>query len=167
MEVTESKTKNFKEVEDVIAKAIKKVNGKKENDLCKYIPMTSGGYMHHFTLKKMKNRHPAELSTLLEKFIINTERPSAVSPKQRAARGSRKKKDQYVFSRVQLEKVIQCARSAGNKEIITILAPKRSLATCKRELISSIRQGRVESELWNSYVEAVQAGQEGSHDSEM
>lgn len=156
MEATEAKTKNFKEIEDVIAKAIKKVNGRKENDLCKYIPMNSGGYMHHFTLKKMKNRHPSELGNLLEKFIINTERPSAVAPKQRAARGSRKKKDQYVLSRMQLEKVIQSARNAGNKEIITMLAPKRSLATCKRELISSIRQGRVESELWNSYVEASQ-----------
>ena len=157
MEATESKTKNFKEIEDVIVKAIKKVNGMKENDLCKYIPMTSGGYMHHFTLKKMKNRHPLELSVLLEKFIINTKEPSTVAPKQRAARGSRKKKDQYIFSRSQLEKVIQSARSAGNKEIITILAPRRSLATCKRELISSIRQGKVESELWSSYAESVQA----------
>lgn len=165
MEATESKTKNFKEIEDVIVKAIKKVNGRKENDLCKYIPMTSGGYMHHFTLKKMKNRHPSELSTLLEKFIINTEKPSAVAPKQRAARGSRKKKDQYVFSRLQLDKVIQYARNAGNKEIITMLAPKRSLATCKRELISSIRQGRVEAELWNSYVESAQASSQDNDSS--
>lgn len=162
MAATEAKTKNFKEVEEVIAKAIKKVNGHKENDLCKYIPMNSGGYMHHFTLKKMKNRHPDELGSLLEKFIINTEKPSAVAPKQRAARGSRKKKDQYVFSRTQLEKMIQFARTGGNKEIITMLAPKRSLATCKRELISSIRQGRVEPELWNSYAEAASFGTEGS-----
>lgn len=162
MEATESKTKNFKEIEDVIVKAIKKVNGRKENDLCKYIPMTSGGYMHHFTLKKMKNRHPGELSTLLEKFIINTEKPSAVAPKQRAARGSRKKRDQYVFSRTQLEKVISCARTAGNKEIINMLSPKRSLATCKRELISSIRQGKVEPELWNAYTESCQ-GMEGNN----
>ncbi|MBM3207406.1 MAG: hypothetical protein FJZ57_02215, partial [Chlamydiae bacterium] len=62
--MVEAKTKNFKEIEDIIHKAIKKVNGRKENDLCKYIPMNSGGYMHHFTLKKMKNRQPAELGTL-------------------------------------------------------------------------------------------------------
>ena len=84
----ETKTKNLREIEEVIAKAIKKVNGRKENDLCKYLPMSTGGYMHHFTLRKMKNRQPSELGSLIEKFIINTEKPSAVAPKQRAARGS-------------------------------------------------------------------------------
>lgn len=153
-EVVESKTKNFREIEDVITKAIKKVNGRKENDLCKYIPMTSGGYMHHFTLKKMKNRQPSELSTLIERFIINSDRPSVVTPKQRAARGSRKRRDQYSFSRLQLERMLNIARLAGDKEMISILAPKKSLATCKRDLIVSIRHGKVEQELWNAYVEA-------------
>ena len=160
MEAATVKTKNFKEVEEVIAKAIKKVNGKKENDLCKYIPGEAGGYMHHFTLKKMKNRFPHELSSLLEKFIINTERPSSIAPKQRAARGSRKKKDHLVFSKSQLDKILLCARSTGNKELLSLIAPRRSLATCKRELLSSIRQGRVEQELWLSYVEAVQTQEE-------
>ncbi|MCX6991154.1 MAG: hypothetical protein NTX49_08865 [Chlamydiae bacterium] len=156
-EVVSTKTKTYREVEDVITKAIKKVNGRKENDLCKYIPLTTGGYMHHFTLKKMKNRQPAELGTLIEKFIINSDRPSIVAPKQRAARGSRKKRDQYTFSRMQLERMLNIARLAGDKEMISILAPKKSLATCKRELISSIRQGKVEQELWNAYVEATNA----------
>jgi hypothetical protein len=153
-EVVESKTKNFREIEDVITKAIKKVNGRKENDLCKYIPMTSGGYMHHFTLKKMKTRQPSELSTLIERFIINSDRPSVVTPKQRAARGSRKRRDQYSFSRLQLERMLNIARLAGDKEMISILAPKKSLATCKRDLIVSIRHGKVEQELWNAYVES-------------
>lgn len=156
-EMVETKTKNYREIEDVINKAIKKVNGRKENDLCKYIPMTSGGYMHHFTLKKMKNRQPAELSTLIEKFIINSDKPSVVNPKQRAARGSRKKRDQYTFSRMQLERMLNIARLAGDKEMISILAPKKSLATCKRELIASIRHGKVEQEMWNAYVEASNA----------
>ncbi len=158
-ERVETKTKNFREIEDVIIKAIKKVNGRKENDLCKYIPMNSGGYMHHFTLKKMKNRQPAELSTLIEKFIINSDRPSVVNPKQRAARGSRKRRDQYTFSRMQLERMLNIARLAGDKEMISILAPKKSLATCKRELIASIRHGKVEQELWNAYVESSAAYQ--------
>lgn len=158
-EMVETKTKNYREIEEVINKAIKKVNGRKENDLCKYIPMNSGGYMHHFTLKKMKNRQPAELSTLIEKFIINSDRPSVVTPKQRAARGSRKRRDQYTFSRMQLERMLNIARLAGDKEMISILAPKKSLATCKRELIASIRHGKVEQELWNAYVEASHASQ--------
>ncbi len=156
----EAKTKNLREIEDVISKAIKKVNGRKENDLCKYLPMTSGGYMHHFTLRKMKNRNPSELSTLIEKFIINTEKPSSVAPKQRAARGSRKRRDQVTFTRNQLERMLNIARLAGDKEMVSILAPKKSLATCKRELISSIRHNRVEPELWNGYVESLNAMQQ-------
>ena len=52
------KGKSLKELEEIISKAIKKVNGTKENDLCKYLPMDSGGYMHHFTLRKMKHKDP-------------------------------------------------------------------------------------------------------------
>lgn len=159
----ETKTKNFKEIEEIITKAIKKVNGKKENDLCKYLPMTSGGYMHHFTLKKMKNRSPSELGSLIEKFIINSEKPSSVTPKQRAPRGSRKRRDQITFTRNQLERMLNIARLTGDKEMIAILAPKKSLAICKRELISSIRHNRLEPELWNAYVESLNAQQQLSN----
>ncbi|MBI3211219.1 MAG: hypothetical protein HYZ47_00835 [Simkania negevensis] len=154
-----NKTRKLDELEGVIEKAIKKVRGSKENDLCKYIPMTSGGYMHHFTLKKMKVKEPGELSSLIEKFILSPDRPLVVPPKQRAARGSRKKKDHLTFTKLQLEKLLNIARLAGDKEMITVLSPKKSLATCKRELIQSIRHGVVEQELWNSYVEAVNAQQ--------
>lgn len=159
-ETMDSKIKNLHEIEDVISKAIKKVNGRKENDLCKFLPMTSGGYMHHFTLRKMKNRNPAELSSIIEKFIINSEKPSSVAPKQRAARGSRKRRDQVTFTRNQLERMLNIARLAGDKEMVSILAPKKSLATCKRELISSIRHGKIEPELWNGYVESLNALQQ-------
>lgn len=110
--------------------------------------------MHHFTLKKMKNRQPQELGTLIEKFIINTEKPSSVKPKQRAPRGSRKRKEPSAFTRQQLERLLQIARATGDKEMIAILAPHKSLAACKKDLIASIRQGRVEPELWHAYSEA-------------
>jgi hypothetical protein len=145
----------IKDIEGVIVRAIKKVGARKENELCKYIPMNSGGYMHHFTLRKMKQKQPQELSSLLEKYIINMEKPSIVPPKPRAARGSRKRRDQITFTRLQLERMLNIARLAGDKEIISILSPKKSLATYKRELIQSIRQGKVEQELWNGYVESV------------
>ncbi len=144
----------FKEIEEVIEKAIKKVGGSQENDLCKYLPVTSGGYMHHFTLRKMKSKQPEALSSLIKKFIIDSERPGSVPPKRRAARGSRKRKDQYTFSQNQLEYMLRIARQTGNKEMLSLLTPKKSLATCKRELIVAIRHGKVEQELWNAYVEA-------------
>ncbi len=156
-ELVESKSKYS--VDDVINRAIKKIGAKKENELCKYLPMKSGGYMHHFTLKKMKVKQPQELAAIIEKFVVNADRPSSVAPKQRAARGSRKRRDHMNFTRNQLERMLSIARLAGDKEIITILSPKKSLSSCKRDLILAIRQNRIEQELWNCYVESIQAQQ--------
>jgi hypothetical protein len=152
-----NKMKNMNEIEDIISKAIKKVGGRKENDLCRFIPMTSGGYMHHFTLKKLKIRSPDQLGNLIEKFIINADKPSSVTPKSRAPRGSRKKRDSLQFTRNQLERMLTIARMAGDKEMVSVLAPKKSIASCKRELISSIRHNKVDADLWNAYVECMNA----------
>lgn len=161
MNLTEeqTKTKSLDELEDVIAKAIKKVRGRKENDLCKYIPVNTGGYIHHFTLKKMKSKNPEELSSMIENFILKADRPRVVPPKQRAARGTRKKKDNPSFSKLQLERLLNMARLSGDKEMIALLSPKKSLAQTKRELIQAIRHGVVDHELWNAYVESVNAQQ--------
>ncbi len=158
-EVITKPTKTLKDIEDVIAKAIRKLGVKKENELCKYLPMKTGGYMHHFTLKKMKSKQPQELSGIIERFVINADRPVVIAPKQRAARGSRKRKDHMNFTRIQLERMLNIARLAGDKEIITILSPRKSLASCKRELIQSVRHNKVEPELWTNYSEAVQTQQ--------
>lgn len=158
-ETIKTSAKKLDELEGVISKAIKKVRGNKENDLCKYIPMKSGGYMHHFTLKKMKYRSPKELYSMIERFILNADRPLVVPPKQRAARGSRKKKDHLAFSKLQLERLLNMARLSGDKEMISLLSPRKSLSAAKRDLIQSIRHGIVEHDLWNGYVEAVNAQQ--------
>jgi hypothetical protein len=147
--------KSFKDLEEIIEKAIKKMGVKKENDLCRYIPLKTGGYMHHFTLKKMKKKNPQELSAIIKQHIINVSRPLSVAPKPRAARGSRKRRDQLTFTKWQLERMLNIARLSGDKEIISILSPKKSLASYKRELIQSIRQNKVDQELWNGYVESV------------
>ncbi|MDN3506834.1 MAG: hypothetical protein P0S96_06360 [Simkaniaceae bacterium] len=160
----DQKGKSLKEVQDIISKAITKVKGTKENDLCKYLPMDSGGYMHHFTLRKMKHKDPSQLGTLIEKFIIKADRPRAVAPKRRAPRGSRKRRDNLAFSRTQLERMLQIARLAGDKEMISVLSPRKSLPAVKRELISSIRHNRVEQELWNSYLDCINAGELATSD---
>lgn len=152
-----SKPKSLKEIEAIITKAIKKLGAKKENELCRYLPMTSGGYMHHFTFKKKKTKEPQELASLIEEYILKTDKPSSVTPKQRAARGSRKRRDQLTFTRTQLERMLNIARLAGDKEIITVLSPKKSLAAYKRDLINSIKLGKVDHELWNTYAEAINA----------
>ena len=156
MSKTVSKAKSFEELEAIIEKAIKKVGGTKENDLCKYLPMEHG-YMHHFTMKKMKHKEPAQLQSLIEKFIINASNLNIVPPKPRAPRGTRKKPGHMSFSRSQLERMLNMARLAGDKEMIALLSPKESLASIKRKLIQSLRQNQVDHELWNSYVEIITA----------
>lgn len=146
-----------KQLETLINQAVKKIGGKKENDICRYLPIGTGGYIHHFTMRKMKTEAPEQLQALITKHIINADKPTNVPPKPRAARGSRKRRDQILFAKTDIEQMLSLARQAGNKDLIRKLTPRKDLRTIKRELIASIRHGRVEQELWHSYVETVSA----------
>ena len=144
-----------KQLESLINAAVKKIQGKKENDICRYLPVDTGGYIHHFTMKKMKTTAPQDLQSMISKYILETEKPATVRPKQRAARGSRKRRDHVVLSKQDIDAVLQLARASGNKDIIRRLTPKKDLRTVKKELISSIRRNEIEPELWNMYLEAL------------
>lgn len=152
---------NDKNLEAQIHAAVKKIQGKKENDICRYLPSERGGYIHHFTMRKMKTEAPQALQTMISKYILNVDRPASVPPKQRAARGSRKRRDQMLFSKQDLERMLIMARSVGDKEMIRKLTPRRDVRSLRKELISAIRQGLhgpIEQEMWNSYVEAMAHG---------
>jgi hypothetical protein len=153
--------KNREELEKLIEKAIKKLHVSRENELCKYLPGDTGGYMHHFTLRKLKHAAPERLISLIQNFILEMETPHALMPKRRAPRGSRKQNEMLHFSRADIEKVLDLARKAGDKDLLARFCPKRPLALLKKELIRSIRENRICHELWNSYVELV----EGQKDS--
>lgn len=144
----------MQELEDAIQKAIKKVGGTKENDICKYLPAKEGGYLHHFTLRKMKGESPDELKAMIQKYIHKVERPLRVAPKPRAARGSRKRRDQIALTRPMLERMLNVARLVGDKEMIAMLSPKRPVAAIRRELLKSIRDGRADQELWDAWKDA-------------
>ncbi len=150
---TLDRPKSF-ELEDAIQKAIKKVDGTKENDICKYLPAKEGGYLHHFTLRKMKNEAPEELISMIQTYIHKADRPSRVAPKPRAARGSRKRRDQVALTRPMLERMLNVARLVGDKEMIAMLSPKRPLAAIRRELLKSVRDGRADQELWDAWKDA-------------
>jgi len=151
---SQGNVRSQEELNDVIGKALKKVGGKKENDLCKYLPSERGGYIHHFTLRKMKHEQPCELSDMIKKFIVHSDSPGRVSPKQRAPRGSRKKRDIITLTRSDVERLLDISRKVGDKEMVAKLSPKRSLTTLKRDLVKSIRAGSVDHELWEKYHDA-------------
>ncbi|MBA3816051.1 MAG: hypothetical protein H0X29_05950 [Parachlamydiaceae bacterium] len=144
-----------KTLENLIQQAIKKINAKKENDICRYLPSSNGGYIHHFTMRKMKTEATEELQSLISQYIVNVDKPINVTPKPRAARGSRKRRDQFLFTKQDIERMLQLARHQGDKDLVRKLTPKKDLRTIKRELIASIRHGQVEQELWHFYVEVV------------
>lgn len=152
-DVTELLDLSSQELEQMIEHSIKKIGCRKENDLCHYFPMPSGGYMHHFTFKKWKTQMPKKLGAMLKNFILNTSQPIIVDPKKRAPRGSRKKKDHFVIPKQEIDRILSLARAAGDKELICKLLPKRDFRTLKRDLISSIKHNRLEPELWHSYTE--------------
>ena len=154
--VLEDKMEN-KQLEKLIQTAVEKVGGEKENDICHYLPVAVGGYIHHFTMRKMKVEDPQQLAEWINKYIIQPAHPQRVTPKSRAARGSRKRRDFLSFSKQDLERMLNMARLAGDKDMIRKLTPKKDLKTIKKELLSSIRHGRVEPELWNMYVETITA----------
>lgn len=144
-----------KQLDQLINAACKKVGAKKENDICHYLPSPAGGYIHHFTMRKMKHESPQQLADWITKYITNSNHPQKVAPKPRAARGSRKRRDFFTFSKQDLEKMLNMARLSGDKDMVRKLTPKKDLKTIKRELISSIRHGRTEPELWSLYCETV------------
>lgn len=157
MAITHEKI-DSKQLEALINSAVKKIQGRKENDICRYLPGESGGYIHHFTMRKMKTEAPQALQTLISKYIMNADKPARVPPKPRAPRGSRKRRDQVLFSKQDLERMLIMARNVGDKDMIRKLTPKRDLRSLKRELISAIKHGShgpIEQELWNSYIESM------------
>ncbi|MCH1429399.1 MAG: hypothetical protein L7U87_01440 [Chlamydiales bacterium] len=150
------------ELEEAISAAIKKVNAKKENDICHYLPVPTGGYMHHFTMRKMKQEQPESLKNYLYRYIIDIENPSPVEPKKRAARGSRKLNNIIAFTQEDLSKVLELARQAGDQEMLAKLSPKRSLSSVKKELISSIRQNKSRQDLWEQYNKLLEKEEESA-----
>ncbi len=154
----------LKELQSLIENAIKKISGSKENDVCKFLPVEGGGYMHHFTLRKMKTEDPKGLKKMIDQYIMTSSKPRRVPHKPRRPRGSRKRHDMIALTRGELERVLGHLRSAGDQEMTAKLSPRRSLAQLKRELIRSIRNDDANNELWTSYREAIMAQQGTSLD---
>lgn len=142
------------ELDRALALAIQKVRGKKASELCRYLPSEKGpGHMHHFSIDKLKKEDPTRLLQMVQKYIVQTEEPTKIAPKQRAARGSRKRQNQFTFSEQEVERIRQYAKIAGDEDMARRLRPQGDPASMKRELLSSIRQNRVEPDLWNAYVD--------------
>lgn len=157
MSQTDKQSKLEAQLEGVINNAVKKIGAKKENDICRYLPSPTGvGYIHHFTMGKMKTENPSQLLDLISTYITSVDKPKSVPPKKRASRGSRMRNNKLTLNKQDIDRLLHMAKIAGDSDMIRKLAPKRrNLQATKRELIASIRHGKVDVDLWNCYVDTI------------
>lgn len=151
------KTKNS-ELEALVAQAIKKVGAKDLNALRHYLPDRDGNYLHHFTFTRMVKEEPAQLAQLLKKHVIEKNHPTRCDPKQRAPRGSRATSTDVRIGPEARQKLLELAIAAGDKESVALLAAQ-SARTVIRSLINSIKAGRVEKNLWETYAAIATRGE--------
>jgi hypothetical protein len=151
------KKASIQEVEKIIELAVQKTDGTKENDICHYLPSPdTAGYMHHFTMRKLKFESPEELSSMIREFVLEPKNPIKITPKQRV-RGRKKKDGSVQLNRNAIDRLLNLARAVGDSESIALLTPKMSLTNSKKQLMSSVRNNNVDDELWNAYKESVKA----------
>src|SRR5690349_859262 len=107
--------------EELIQKALKKIGGEKEKDICKYLPAETEGYMHHFTLRKIKKTNPKELFSLIQEFILESPSPRPIDPKPRARRNK-----SLSLNQADLKLILKLAQKTGDKHLLSKLGAKLS-----------------------------------------
>jgi len=152
--------RNNQELENCIVRAKTKVNKSKLNDLCRYIPdpddLKKGvkRYIHHFTMKKLKQKDPKTLVDLITTYILNETNPVELPPKTRAPRGSKSRNNQPQFSKEDLSLMRQLALRANEAGLAKKLAPKESYEEIKRRLVQSIKADKLDQYFWDCFVDA-------------
>jgi hypothetical protein len=112
-------------LEDLIQKALSKVNGKKERDLCRFLPF-SRGYMHHFTFKKMMQEKSQQLFDLIQKYIMEIEKPQEIQLKPiEQSYQTHKKMRQFNISEDEMDRMLHIARQAQDLDFIEKLKAKQ------------------------------------------
>lgn len=111
-------------LEDIIQKALLKINGKREIDLSRFLPC-SRGYMHHFTFRKMMQENPQQLSELIKKHIIESEKPQEIQFKPIEKSHQTKKMKEFSLSQDDMDRLLHVARQAQDLELIEKLQVKQ------------------------------------------
>ncbi len=149
-------TKNIQQnLKQAIEKALQKIEANKEKEICRYLPGPRGGYIHHFTFKKLKEQEPEKCLSLIEECILNVSKPRELDPTPRAPRGLNRNNNQVKLPNDMVGRIIQIAREAGDNSLLSKLLAARPLNQVKRDLIRSIRDNKANGELWEAYKEAV------------
>ena len=148
--------KSLNELTQCIENAMRKVNTKRETDLCHYIPVKEG-HIHHFAFKKLKHANPTELKQMLAKHILDVETPKNVPPKLRP---SVKKEAALTLKSSQIDQLLMFLKNGtefeGSKELIDMLSPQHTLAQVQKLMIDMVRTKDIDEGLWKTYVRMVE-----------
>lgn len=112
-------------LEYLIQKAILKVNGKNEASLCRFIPFKSGGYIHYFTLRKMKQQNPEKLYDLIQTHIIQPVNPQEIAVKSLELSPTYREKRLFTITETEMDRIITLAKQALDFELLKILQIKK------------------------------------------
>lgn len=150
-------------IDHVIEKALAKVKASKTNELCRYLPGESGGYMHHFTFRRLKKQQPNQLAKRLTSHVLDVDEPKRLGAPPRSPRGSRKDRDKesLLLSRSDLNRLLKLARNANDERLMRAVRPQiRSLAQIKQELVHCIRRNEPARDLFEAFCERVETSED-------
>lgn len=85
-------------LEELIKQAVLKIKGKSERCLSRFLPSPGGGYLHHFTLRKMLTDCPEKAYELIQKHIIQIETPIELPPRPPDSRSAHHKERTFTIT---------------------------------------------------------------------
>lgn len=142
------------ELEESIARAMDRVNVRKESDLCHYLP-GKDGRLHHFAFGKLKKTRPLELLKMIKEHILEKEIPKAFSSKPKPGLMV-KRQVEVKFKRSQINRLVDILKKAGEQELICMLTPHQTLAQVQKLMLDMIKEREIDQDLWETYVKLVE-----------
>lgn len=147
-------------VEALISNAKLKLRAGKDSELCPYLPGSDGMALHHFTFEKLRKTNPEQLATLIKQHILDAKSPEKCPGRpreKRAVASAHRSKSGIEFSQSELATLIELLKSSGKSDLLEKVAKHRdNFSEARRDLMESIKQRKLQPELWEAYAAACQ-----------
>lgn len=152
--VYETEQSTLQELDEIIIRAMDRVNIQKDVDLCHYLPKNNKR-LHHFAFGKMKKEQPAQLMHMINENILDRDAPQLLPVN---IRPSIKKKNpvELKLNKSQMNRLVNILKEAGEQELIAVIAPQESLKEVQKLMLDMIRKKEINQELWTTYIKLIQ-----------
>ena len=99
-------------LEEVISRAMSRINVKKETDLCQYLPGKSGR-LHYFAFNKLKKHQPEILLNMVKEHILEKSSPKIYSSRPKPGLKVKRVVD-IQLRRSQINRLVDILKGTGN-----------------------------------------------------